>query len=68
MVAQCAGCNVYQPWAALIIGIFGGFAFMGGHFLMLRLKFDDPLDAVAVHGFGGTKSARKIWSLNLFIL
>ena len=53
MVSQCAGCNLYEPWAALIVGAFGGAGFMIVHFGMLRLKLDDPLDAVAVHGGGG---------------
>ena len=53
MVALCAGCNLYEPWAALLVGAFGGFGFMTIHHLMLRLKLDDPLDAVAVHGAGG---------------
>jgi len=53
MVALCAGCNLYEPWAALIVGGFGGVGFMVVHFGMLRLKLDDPLDAVAVHGAGG---------------
>jgi len=53
MVAQCAGCNVFQPWSALLIGVFGGFAFVGVHEAMLKMKLDDPLDAVAVHGGGG---------------
>ena len=53
MVSLCAGCNVYEPWAALIVGTFGGLGFMVVHFAMLRLKLDDPLDAVAVHGGGG---------------
>jgi ammonia channel protein AmtB len=35
-----------------IITLTPGLAFMGLHFLMLRLRLDDPLDAVAVH-FGG---------------
>ena len=54
MVSMCAGCDEYQPWAALIIGIFGGLAFIGVHQLMLKLQLDDPLDAVAVHGGGGS--------------
>jgi len=53
MVAMCAGCNLYEPWAALIVGTMGGFAFIGTHYAMLRMKLDDPLDAVAVHGAGG---------------
>eukprot|EP00092_Neocalanus_flemingeri_P000649 GFUD01000691.1.p1 GENE.GFUD01000691.1~~GFUD01000691.1.p1 ORF type:complete len:547 (+),score=127.70 GFUD01000691.1:58-1698(+) len=53
MVSLCAGCNFYEPWAALIVGVLGGVGFMIVHFSMLRLKLDDPLDAVAVHGGGG---------------
>ena len=53
MVALCAGCNLYEPWAALLVGALGGFGFMLIHHMMLKLKLDDPLDAVAVHGAGG---------------
>jgi len=53
MVALCAGCNLYEPWAALIVGGLGGLGFMIIHFGMLKLKLDDPLDAVGVHGGGG---------------
>merc|ERR1719228_1548683 len=53
MVAMCAGCNLYEPWAVLIVGTGGGLAFLCGHHLMLRGRLDDPLDAVAVHGCGG---------------
>jgi len=53
MVSLCAGCNLYEPWAALIVGALGGVAFICVHLAMLRLKLDDPLDAVAVHGGGG---------------
>ena len=53
MVALCAGCNLYEPWAALIVGGIGGLGFMIIHFGMLRLRLDDPLDAVGVHGGGG---------------
>merc|ERR1719499_2857575 len=53
MVSLCAGCNVYEPWAALVVGAGGGFCFLAVHTLMLKFKLDDPLDAVAVHGGGG---------------
>lgn len=56
MVAECGGCNVFPPWAGFVVGIFGGLAYLAGHFSMLKMRFDDPLDAVAVHGFGGTNS------------
>ncbi len=49
---MCAGCNTYEPWAALLIGIMAGFVFVAIHILMLKFKLDDPLDAVGVH-FGG---------------
>merc|ERR1712018_733929 len=52
-VAQCAGCDEYAPWGALIVGMFGGVAFIAIHTAMLKCRLDDPLDAVAVHGGGG---------------
>merc|ERR1719336_3136216 len=53
MVAQCAGCNDYEPWAAMVIGAGAAFVYLCIHTLMIRAKLDDPLDAVAVHGGGG---------------
>jgi hypothetical protein len=52
MVAQCAGCNTYPIWAALIIGALGGAVFHAVHWVEIKLRMDDPLDAVPVH-FGG---------------
>ena len=53
MVATCSGCNVFASWASFIVGILGGISYIVWHYGMLRLKFDDPLDAVAVHAGGG---------------
>lgn len=53
MVSQCAGCNIYEPWAAFIIGSLAGPVFIGVRQSMIRLKIDDPLDAVGVHAGGG---------------
>lgn len=53
MVAMCAGCNAVYPYAALIIGVIAGLAYVAWSTAMLRLKVDDPLDAVAVHLGGG---------------
>merc|ERR1719402_541668 len=53
MVALCAGCDSYEPWASLIVGCGAGACFLGAHLLMLKFQLDDPLDAVAVHGAGG---------------
>ena len=44
---MCAGCNQYQPWFAILIGIFAGGAFVGWHHFIIFIKIDDPLDAVA---------------------
>jgi Amt family ammonium transporter len=49
MVAICSGCDVYRQWSAVVIGVIGGLCTLGTHFAMLKLKLDDPLDAVAVH-------------------
>ena len=46
-VALCAGCNAVHPYAAFVIGIIAGMAYVAWSTLMLRLRVDDPLDAVA---------------------
>nr|XP_053630022.1 putative ammonium transporter 1 [Cherax quadricarinatus] len=53
MVSICAGCNVVRPWGAVVIGLVAGAVFLGIHFLLPKLRVDDPLDAVAVHMGGG---------------
>ena len=53
MVAVCSGCNVFHMWTGCVAGILGGFGYLAVHVIMLKCKFDDPLDAVAVHGGGG---------------
>ena len=46
-VALCAGCNVVHPYAAFVIGIIAGIAYVAWSTLVVKLKIDDPLDAVA---------------------
>ena len=46
-VAICAGCNTVFPWAAFVIGSFGGVVYMTWSYLIVKMKIDDPLDAVA---------------------
>ena len=53
MVAMCAGCNVVEEWAAMVIGAVAGGVFFGWSELLFLAKIDDPLDAVAVHLGGG---------------
>jgi len=53
MVSLCAGCNKYEQWQALLVGVGGGVSYLGCHFAMLKAKLDDPIDAVSVHGAAG---------------
>ena len=53
IVSMCAGVNTYQCWEALLVGILAGTVYLGVSKLVLKLKLDDPLDAIAVHGGGG---------------
>ena len=46
-VAICAGCNIVHPYAALIVGLIAGAAYMAWSMGMLRVRIDDPIDAVA---------------------
>jgi len=47
MVSICAGCNVYPLWASFVIGVLSAPVYLGLSELLVKLKIDDPLDAVA---------------------
>jgi len=51
MVAICASCNDLYAWAALFIGIAAGLAYIAWHHLVLYIRVDDPIDAVAGKNF-----------------
>lgn len=54
LVSVTAGCNVLLPQGALLAGCVGGVLFViVNRWLDERLKIDDAVGAVAVHGFGG---------------
>jgi len=53
LVSITAGCPVVEPWAAFIIGVIGAFIYHGWSKLMIKMKIDDVVDAVAVHGACG---------------
>nr|XP_054761819.1 putative ammonium transporter 1 [Lytechinus pictus] len=53
MVAICAGCNVVYAWGAAAIGSVAGITYILWSSAVIRLRIDDPLDAVAVHLGGG---------------
>ena len=54
LVAITAGTANVRPGSAIIIGVIGGFVVVGAVLLLERvLKIDDPVGAIAVHGFSG---------------
>ena len=54
LVAITAGCDMVSPFGAAIIGIIAGFVVVFGiEFIEKRLKIDDPVGAIGVHGLCG---------------
>jgi Amt family ammonium transporter len=54
LVAITAPCAFVQPWAAAVIGLVAGILVVYAVLFVERtLKVDDPVGAVAVHGFNG---------------
>jgi len=53
LVSITGPCAVVKPWEAVIIGFIGGGVYQGSSMLIRRLKIDDVVDAVAVHGACG---------------
>ena len=38
MVSMCGGCNLYEPWAAVVVGLMAGLAYIAVHLIMLRFQ------------------------------
>ena len=53
LAAITASCNVVRPWAAIIIGGCSGVIYLMASKVSVKLRLDDPLDAVAVHAWNG---------------
>jgi ammonium transporter, Amt family len=53
LVAITAASGFVAPWAAIVIGAVAGAIAVYGVLLVERLRIDDPIGAVAVHGFSG---------------
>ncbi len=54
LVAITAPCAFVQPWAAAVIGIIAGILVIESIFLVEnKLKIDDPVGAISVHGVCG---------------
>jgi Amt family ammonium transporter len=61
LVAITAGCAFVSPAAAALIGaVAGGLVAWVVHLLERRLRIDDPVGAVAVHGACGTWGALAV--------
>jgi len=53
LVSITGVCNNVDPWAAVVIGFFGGIFYCLACKLVLVLGVDDPLEASSVHGASG---------------
>ncbi len=54
LVAITAPCAFVPAWTAVLIGAIGGLLVVGGVlFVEHKLKIDDPVGAISVHGFNG---------------
>ena len=53
LVGITAPCAFVEPWAACVIGIVAGYVVVRGVELLDRLRIDDPVGAVPVHGMCG---------------
>jgi len=53
LVAITAGCAFVSQWSAIIIGAVSGIIVILATLLLDKIKVDDPVGAVAVHGFNG---------------
>ena len=53
LVAITAPCAYVDPWAAIVIGLVGGVIVVLGALLLDRIRVDDPVGAVPVHGMNG---------------
>lgn len=53
LVAITASCAYVEPWAALVIGLIAGILVVGSMRMFEKLRIDDPIYALSVHGVAG---------------
>ena len=53
LVAVTAASGFVAPWAAVVIGLVAGAVAVVGVLVVERVRIDDPIGAVAVHGLAG---------------
>ena len=57
LVAITAPCAWVEGWAAVVIGLIAGMLVVGSVYFFEKIKVDDPVGAVSVHGVNG------VWGL-----
>ena len=53
LVSITAGCGFVEPWAAIIIGAIGGVLVVFSVAFFDRIRIDDPVGAISIHGTCG---------------
>ncbi len=53
LVAITAPCAYVAPWAAFVIGLISGVLVVWSVFFFDKIKIDDPVGAISVHGVNG---------------
>lgn len=53
LVAITAGCAFVAPWAAILIGTVAGMLMIWATGWVEKIRIDDPVGAIAVHGVNG---------------
>jgi Amt family ammonium transporter len=54
LVAITAGCDAVAPWGAVLIAVIAGIGLVFGiEFIDQKLRIDDPVGAIGVHGICG---------------
>jgi Amt family ammonium transporter len=53
LVAVTAACGFVAPWSAIVIGAGAGAIAVVGVLFVERIRIDDPIGAVSVHGLAG---------------
>jgi ammonium transporter, Amt family len=53
LVAITAGCDAVSPLSAMAIGLIGGTIAVAGGTILEKMKLDDVVEAIPVHGFAG---------------
>ncbi|HEY7884097.1 MAG TPA: ammonium transporter, partial [Cellvibrionaceae bacterium] len=71
LVGITAGCATMDPRYAIVTGFISGIIVVMGSKLLLRMKIDDVVGAIPVHGFAGvwgTVAAGLFYSDNMFAM